>query len=205
MSINGGKNEGPNASNEGAPKKINGKDDYTSPSDLQSMQPPDGCHWVTREWAEMLRDQVNLAIRGAIAPKTEILMEPAPDLAAKGWTALEITIGLRRFCVTVVGWKPIYSSDAQELFQATNDAWQACVPVDDAAGVLRELRGRYTLLTDDRRYAIDSLAEAERRLDAACVPLMDAIKSPANWSNLIPETAQIEGLWFTFKKGRVNK
>jgi len=198
MAINGKNSEAPN-SDERGPGKINGKDDSPTygfgPKDIG---PEPGIFWIQPKDGEYLRCWINEVITGKSVPGKEgceMFMELEPEAAAKGWTCIRIVCGKYRYNAVIHGWTPTFRTDAHGLLAKVEAAFQSWVRVSDAGIALKCARSQ-TLLTDARLEAMKLLQDAEAESDSILVPIMEAIQSPANWADTIPDGTLVAGLWY---------
>ncbi|HJW72586.1 MAG TPA: hypothetical protein VJ486_06980 [Geothrix sp.] len=166
-------------------------------AELEALKPPPGCYWFDPMMARGIRDAVNLAMLDEGREDIRIYAELDPVAASMGWTCLRIEAGRWRFVVLIYGWRPsLKIKDALWLLSEMAKAKAAADDLSDLAVELENARFARSLLTDGRQLAARNLRKATKAVELSCLNLSATAESPRNWSNLIPEDALVDGLFY---------
>lgn len=161
-------------------------------SQLAAIEAPDGSWWITDADRQVLRRRINEAIAGLLEPGVHAKLRDLCDEPERpSWAALDVQIGRVHYAVAILGWRPIIQVDAQALQADASRAWQSGAAVDEAREMLLDAQKRHHIPRDDADFALDALNRAERMTEAVAGYL---VSDPADWTNLIPENAWIDGL-----------
>lgn len=183
----------------GAPREssINLQDYAAIQAELQTMEPPPGHFWIDGKMPQTIREAVNLAMKDEGREDVRIYAVLDPEAAAKGWTIIRVEAGRWRIMASVTGWRPnLAIKDALWFMKEMAKAKVAMDELHDVAVDLESARHARSLLTDGRMHAAKNLRKAERTVSLMCDNMAANATSPRNWSNPIPEDAQIEGLFY---------
>jgi len=186
-------------------RKMNGQVNSTRfLADLRAVKRPEGCIWINQDDRDMIRDLINSRIMGTTeedSPEVRVFLPWEWDIPDQDWLFAILDFGCIRYEIVFPDWRARVRTEATQVMGDLETLrGQVGGKLAEGVAALRRAKTQQSLLTDGRMHALALLEEAQELLVQLSADGMEWAQNPEHWGNPIPESAQIEGLWYVRKE-----